>query len=70
MGGWDDGGFPRIWLGTVPLALIAIAAAFACGGCIWLAIPSLGYEYEKTDRLPGVLARLGLGKPQVIVKAD
>jgi hypothetical protein len=39
MGGWDDEGFPRMRLGTVPQALIIIAIAFICGGCIWLAIP-------------------------------
>lgn len=40
------------------LPIIAvIAAALSCSGCIWLAIPSLGYEgyeYEKTGSLPGM----------------
>jgi hypothetical protein len=53
----DESGFHRFRLGAVLLALIAVATAFICSGCLLLAIPSLGYEgyeYEKTGSIPGV----------------
>lgn len=53
-----EGEFRRKRLKSWPLiTLVVIAAACACSGCIWLAVPSLaymGYKYEKTGTIPGM----------------
>lgn len=49
-GGRGQNGSARGSIAAAGVAIAALLAMIACGGCIWLAIPSLAYEGYKAEK--------------------